>query len=145
MRQIADLVTKEVSSFLQNHDTPADPISLENVSIKYQPFRSRGQVKEELYQGGSSIAYEFWHSKLGRVERVPWFRFEQAFLKEFDKELLKVFDGDEKQISWLIKVIHKDIFNSNEDIDYAKYLEFTGGHKGKDYFFQRIVSLALRS
>lgn len=142
MKQIADLVTKEVSSLLKSHDTPTATLTIKNVSVKYQPVRTRDIVGEDLYQGKSSLSYEFWSFKLGRVDRVPWFRFEQAFLKEFDKELSNVFSGDDKQISWLIKMIHKDLFNNNEEIDYAKYLEFTGAHKGKDYFFQRIVSLA---
>lgn len=65
----------------------------------------------------------FWDSKFGENNEVAWFKFQQAFLNEFELKIATLFD--ESQIPWLLDTLKNEVFEatSTDVVAKTKYLE----------------------
>ena len=83
----------------------------------------------------------FWERSFGDVDCVPWFKFQQSFLNEYQSRLQRLLSDDNTQ--WLLKVLQNEIFDGEDQATKEKFMAFRGDSKEKHVFWKRASQMAI--
>lgn len=95
-----------------------------------------GETKETEFSGTN-----FWERNFPDLEDVAWFRFQQAFLTDYESKLAGLFDED--NIPWLLEMIKKEMFAGADKITKQKFLEARGDSKERNAFWKTVSQVAI--
>ena len=83
----------------------------------------------------------FWERNFGNEEEVPWFKFQQAFLTEYEMSISELFN--DSQVTWLLDMLKNEVLEAtDEKVTKAKFLEVRGESDYKGQFWKVISEIA---
>ena len=83
----------------------------------------------------------FWQRNFGSEEQIPWFRFQQAFLTEYETSIAELFN--DSQVTWLLDILKNEVLEaSDEKISKAKFEEVRGESEHRGQFWKVISEIA---
>ena len=84
----------------------------------------------------------FWDRNFGSEEEVAWFKFQQAFLTEYNTNISESFD--DSQVTWLLDMLKNDVFEVSEvqKVTKVKFLEVRGESERKGQFWKVVSEIA---
>ena len=84
----------------------------------------------------------FWDRNFGTEESVAWFKFQQAFLSEYETNLSESFN--DSQVTWLLDMLKNEVLKASETdkVTHAKFLEVRGDSEHKGHFWKVVSDLA---
>ena len=84
----------------------------------------------------------FWDRNFGSEESIAWFKFQQAFLSEYETNISETFD--DTQVAWLLDMLKNEVFEASEtdQVTHAKFVEVRGSSEHKGHFWKVVSDLA---
>jgi len=84
----------------------------------------------------------FWDRNFGGEEQVAWFKFQQAFLSEYESNITELFN--DTQVTWLLNMLKNDVLEASETekVTKAKFFEVRGESDHKGQFWKVISEIA---
>ncbi|XP_064391997.1 uncharacterized protein LOC135339690 isoform X2 [Halichondria panicea] len=83
----------------------------------------------------------FWDRNFSDEDTVPWFKFQQAFLTDYESQLSGLLD--EKNVPWLLEMLKNDIFSGADEITKLRFMEIRGDSRDKNAFWRVISQVAI--
>ncbi|XP_003385198.1 PREDICTED: uncharacterized protein LOC100641882 [Amphimedon queenslandica] len=88
------------------------------------------------------VSDTFWERSFDTSDSISWFRFQQAFINEYDAQLKNLFTED--RIKWLLdEVLHSSIFGGAEEITKDHFMQIRGDSKEKHTFWRTVRQIAV--
>lgn len=84
----------------------------------------------------------FWDRNFGSEESVAWFKFQQAFLSEYETNISESFN--DSQVHWLLDMLRDEVFEASETQTATKerFLEVRGESEHKGHFWKVVSEIA---
>ena len=84
----------------------------------------------------------FWDRNFMGEEEVAWFKFQQAFLTEYETNISETFN--DSQVTWLLDILKNEIFEASttEKVTKAKFMEVRGDSDHKFQFWKVVSEIA---
>ena len=84
----------------------------------------------------------FWDHNFGSEEEVAWFKFQQAFLSEYETNISESFN--DSQVTWLLDMLKDEVFEASEGqkVTKAKFIEVRGESERKGQFWKVVSEIA---
>ena len=84
----------------------------------------------------------FWDRNFGSEESVAWFKFQQAFLSEYETNISESFN--DSQVAWLLDMLKNEVLEASETdkVMHSKFLEVRGDSEHKGHFWKVVSDLA---
>jgi len=102
-------------------------------------LRAQSTTRDGEDEGG--VTDTFWERNFQTEEEVPWFRFQQAFLSDYEAQLSGLFDDD--NIPWLLEMLKKDVFGGAEKISKSHFMTIRGDSPEKNAFWRVVSQVAI--
>ena len=102
----------------------------------YAHTKQRSKLEQVDEQG------TFWERNFGGEEEVAWFKFQQAFLTEYETNISESFD--DSQVTWLLDMLKDEVFEASEGqkVTKAKFMEVRGQSDRKGQFWKVVSEIA---
>ena len=96
-------------------------------------------IASESKEPSESVSDSFWQRNFAGEDEVPWYRFQQVFLTDYDAKITSLFD--EESVPWLLNMLKNDIFGAAEKITKDHFMNVRGDEGSKDrHAFWKVVS-----
>lgn len=101
-------------------------------------LRQQTTVRDEQHEGPLNT---FWDRNFPTDDEVPWFKFQQAFLTDYEAQLSGLFNED--NIPWLLDMLKNDVFDGADKITKGKFMEVRGESPDKNAFWRSVSQTAV--
>lgn len=96
-------------------------------------------IASESKEPSESVSDSFWQRNFAGEDEVPWYRFQQVFLTDYDAKITSLFD--EESVPWLLNMLKNDIFGAAEKITKNHFMNVRGDEGSQDrHAFWKVVS-----
>lgn len=145
-RQFVQLMQEQLSK-------PATEATLETVTVSEVSgggtARRRARINTKLRSQGSGSFEEtvdttkdtFFDRNFPGETEVPWFKFQQAFLSDYETQLTGLFD--EEKVPWLLDMLKTDVFAGAERISRDHFMTIRGDSPDKNAFWRVVSQIAV--
>jgi hypothetical protein len=116
---------------------PAGGLSRRRARINTK-LRSHGSIEGETVDTTKDT---FFDRNFPGETAVLWFKFQQAFLSDYEAQLSGLFTED--QVPWLLEMLRNDVFGGAEKISRDHFMTIRGHSPDKNAFWRQVSQIAV--